>query len=134
MKRKWSTPSLSVVPCDIEKLGDINALSDAELKIKLEENGYSFKRTFQSKCNYVHRRIADSEVLISIGENIANFNGYIELNASAAFLWEEMKEPRTASELEQALEQRFNIPHMRAVEDVLDFLKELQDHDMVLVS
>lgn len=133
MKRKWSTPNMSTIPFDLDKLGDISNLSDAELKMKLEEGGYSFNKRFQVKNNYIHRKIADSDVLISIGENIANFNGYIQLNTSAAFLWDEMKEPKTCMELEQALENQFNLPHEQAVEDALDFLKELQTNDMVVI-
>lgn len=90
--------------------------------------------TFQVKNNFVHRTVAGSEVLISIGSNIANFNGYVEMNPSAAYLWEAMKEPKTAAQLEQALEEKFCISHEQAAEDVQDFLKELQEHDMVLVQ
>lgn len=50
-----------------------------------ESSSNSLKR-FQSKSTFVHRRVADSNVLISVGQNIANFNGYIELNTSADFL------------------------------------------------
>ena len=134
MKRKWSAPTELTVLIDKGTLTDVEKMSDAELKNGLEKGGYSFTKTFQSKGDYVHRRIVDNDVLISVGENIANFNGYIELNISAAFLWDEMKEPRTASELEKALEEHFNLPHDKAVEDVLDFLKELQENDMVIVS
>lgn len=134
MKKEWTEPKMSVQQVDLDKVGDMSQLSDAELKIRLEEAGYEFKKKYQASENYIHRRIADNDVLISVGENIANFNGYIELNSSAAFLWNEMKEPRTSSELEKALEEHFDLPHEKSVEDVLDFLKELQENDMVLVS
>ena len=45
------------------------------------------RKTYQASQNFIHRKIADSDVLISVGSNIANFNGYIELNGSAADLW-----------------------------------------------
>lgn len=134
MKKRRTEPKLSEIPFDAGTLKDVKTMSDAELKIVLEKGGYRFSKKFQSKSDYIHRRIADNDVLISVGENIANFNGYIELNSSAAFLWSEMKEPRTSGELEKALEEHFNLPHEKAVEDVLDFLKELQKNDMVLVS
>ncbi len=134
MKRKFVMPSVSAFPCDLSSFGDVKNMSDAELKLKMEENGYQFTKTFQSKSNYIHRKVADSDVLISIGENVANFNGYIELNASAACLWEQMKEPQTSAQLEKTLEETFGISHEQAVADVLDFLKELQIHDMVLIQ
>lgn len=134
MKRKWSAAGISVIPFDIEQLGDVRELSNAELKLKIEQGGYVFTKKFQTKAQFVHRQIAGGDVLISVGENIANFNGYIEINSSASFLWEEMKEPRTANQLEQALERKYHLSHEQAVEDVLDFLQILQEHDMVLVS
>lgn len=109
-------------------------MNDAELKSMLEKCSGKSSKKFQSKSDYIHRRIADNEVLISIGGNIADFNGYIELNASAAFLWDEMKGPRTPEELGKSLEEHFNLPHEKALEDVLDFLNELQENGMVTVS
>lgn len=117
----------------IEPKMDAENMSDTELKTVREQGGCKSSKKFQSKSDYVHRRIVDNDVLISVGENIANFNGYIELNSSAAFLWDEMKEPRTSGELEKSLEEHFHLPHETAVADVQDFLKELQENDMVLV-
>lgn len=62
------------------------------------------------------------------------FNGYIELNATAALLWETLQEPSTASDLEQVLESNYDISHQQAKEDILDFLKLLQRHDMVIIQ
>lgn len=110
------------------------AEENANKSVSSELDDSEILKKFQSKSDYIHRRIADSDVLISVGGNIANFNGYIELNASAAFLWDEMKEPRTATDLEKSLEKHFDVSHEQAVEDVLYFLKELQENDMVNVS
>lgn len=100
----------------------------------MEQYGYKATNTFQVKSNYVHRKVAGNDVLISIGENIANFNGYIQLNESAACLWDKMKEPCTIEKLSEALVEEFEISDTRAMEDVLDFIKELQEHDMVLIG
>ena len=35
---------------------------------------------------FVHRQVAGNDVLISVGANVANFNGYITLNPTASFL------------------------------------------------
>ncbi|MCI7097573.1 MAG: PqqD family protein [Lachnospiraceae bacterium] len=92
------------------------------------------RKTYQASQNFIHRKIADSDVLISVGSNIANFNGYIELNGSAADLWEKLQTPSRPDELEQLLETKYGISHETAAEHVLDFLKELQEHDMVVVK
>lgn len=125
MGKIWTEPRWTEIPFKIEE-----NMSDAELKMRLEESGYKFSKKFQVKEGYVHRRNADNDVLISAGDS----NGYIELNASAAFLWDEMREPRMSGELEKSLERHFNLPHETAVKEVLDFLKELQKNGMVVIS
>lgn len=99
-----------------------------------ESNSSNSLKRFQTKSTFVHRRVADSNVLISVGENIANFNGYIELNASADFLWEQMKDPCTEEELVSSLEAGFNLSHEQAKDDVHEFLRELISNDMITVS
>lgn len=134
MKRKWTHPTLTPIPFKRETLGDAAQLSNTRLKILLEDGGFSFNKKFHAKDCYIYRRIADSDVLISVNQNIANFNGYIELNASAAFLWKSLQTPCTSRELEQALSHRFQLPREQAVQDVLGFLEELQKQHMITVS
>ncbi len=134
MGKKWTAPKMSVQQVDMDKLGDVSRLSDAELKIKMEDDGYEFKKKYQASKDYIHRKIADSDVLISVGSNIANFNGYIQINDSAVSLWEQLAEPSTLEQLEKVLEDKYGISHEQAVEDVIDFLNELKDHDMVTMQ
>lgn len=134
MKLKWESPEMSVIPIDLNGLGDVNQLSNAELKMKLEQAGYKFQKTYQASENYIHRKIADSDVLISVGSNIANFNGYIEINESAADLWAKLQQPSKLGELEQVLEEKYGINHEIAVQDVLDFIQLLREHDMVVMQ
>lgn len=134
MKHEWSKPAFTVVPMDLSGLGDVNQLSDAELKIELEKRGYQFKKKYQASRDFMHKVIADSDVLISIGSNIADFNGYIEINESAAALWDAMQEPCELGQLEKVLEEKYGLPHETAVEDVLDFVNVLMETEMVQVS
>lgn len=89
-------------------------------------------KTYQRKNTYIHRTVAGNEVLIFVGGNIGNFNGYIQLNASALCLWEKLAQPCTEEQLKNALTEAFHIPEDQAAEDVRDFLKELKKHDMML--
>ncbi len=70
-------------------------------------------------------------MLISVGANIADFNGYIELNGTAAFIWEQLKTPRTVEELIAAMENTFDIDHEAAAADITEFLEELKANNMV---
>ena len=43
------------------------------------------KTYYQAQEYFVHRKVADTDVLISVAANVANFNGYITLNPTAPF-------------------------------------------------
>lgn len=114
-----------------KEIKDASRLSDAELKISMEQNGYHFSKTYQANENFIYRKIADSDVLISVGENIADFNGYVQLNESAAFLWNELQQPKTMDQLEQALQKKYDLSYEKTVEDVIDFLNQLYENNML---
>ena len=86
---------------------------------------------YQAKDCYVHRQVAGNDVLISVGANVANFNGFISLNPTASFLWDMLKEPCTVRELVLAMTEEFDVPEDTANADVLEFLELLKDHSMV---
>ncbi len=89
---------------------------------------------YKTAPGYMHRKIANTDVLISVGAGIANFNGYIELNGSASFLWDLLKEGCSAEELQGSLQREFDIDEDTAKNDVDDFLKLLSEHEMLVVE
>lgn len=88
---------------------------------------------YQASSNYIHRKVADVDVLISVGGNIANFNGYIELNPSASVLWEALSQPKTAAELAAVLQNSYGVTPEQARADVQEFLELLVRYEMVVV-
>ncbi len=88
---------------------------------------------YKAAPDYIHRKIADVNVLVPIGAGVADFNGYIELNASASVLWDSLKEPHTLDELVQLMEDAFSIDRAVAAEDVEEFLELLKKHGMLAV-
>ena len=72
---------------------------------------------------FVHRQIADMDILIST--NVAAFNGYITLNETCAYLWEQMKEPKTAEQLAQSLTEQYEVTTAQALTDVQEMLQLL---------
>ena len=56
VKKEWTEPKMSVQQVDVNKLGDTSQLSDAELKIRLEDAGYDFKKKYQASENYVSKK------------------------------------------------------------------------------
>jgi flagellar motor switch protein FliG len=72
-------------------------------------------------------------MLISVGEGIADFNGYIQLNETAAFIWEQLKKPRTLRELTEAVSAEYDISTEQAAGDVDDFISDLEKQNMVMI-
>ena len=135
MKNTWTSPSISTIPCNVKSIqGDIEKMPDKELAERLEKCGYQPQKKYSAKNTFIHRSIAGTDVLISVGENIANFNGYIELNKTAAYLWDCMNEPCSIEQLSNGLEETFRVPHETAVNDVIEFISQLLKHDMVMLT
>lgn len=88
---------------------------------------------YQARDGFVHRRVAGNDVLISVGANVANFNGYITLNPTASFLWDALAEKRTVSALTGLLTEEFDVPPETARKDVENFVEMLLRNSMVTV-
>ena len=83
------------------------------------------------KDSFIHRSVAGSDVLISVGANVARFNGYIQLNSVGAFIWETLLTPVTIDELVDAVMEKFYVDNTTALADTTEFLQELLDNEMV---
>ena len=87
---------------------------------------------YQTKDCYLHRKIAGQDILISLGGNIANFNGYVALNDTASCLWDAMAEPAGKEKLAQALVEEFAVSQADAQADVEEFLAMLLEKEMIV--
>lgn len=83
------------------------------------------------KKDYILRKIANSDMVIPIGNNIANFNGVITLNESAAFLWKLLSDGSELPIMVEALMKEYNITKELANKDVEDFIATLQQADIL---
>lgn len=89
---------------------------------------------YQAKEGYILRTVAGSNVLISVGNNIANFNGYIKLNDTAAHIWKELQEPKSLEELTESICAEFDIDKEQASQDAEEFLDQLIKEEMVVAA
>ena len=86
---------------------------------------------YQTKPGFVHRKIVDADVLISIGDNVADFNGYITLNETCAFLWDLMADPKSPEQLAQSLCNAYEVSYSDALADVQELLTFLMERALV---
>lgn len=76
---------------------------------------------------FIVRHIADSCIVIPVGEETINFKGMITLNGSGEFLWKQLLEDRTEEELAAAIQEEYNIDTITAIEDVKQFVAKLSE-------
>lgn len=70
----------------------------------------------------IMRTIAGETVLIPTGDLTQKFNGIINLNGVAAFIWEKMEEIESREEMVQLILDRYEIDEETARKDVNGFL------------
>lgn len=87
---------------------------------------------YQTKPNYIRRKVGGNDILIPVAENVADFNGFIELNPAAAFIWDLLKSPMDIHGISVALAEKFDIDEATAKADSEEFLALLKEHKMLL--
>lgn len=81
------------------------------------------------KEGFILRQIAGEDIVVPIGNNIADFNGVIRLNESAAFLWRELQSEISKNDLVNKLKSEYEIGEELAAKDVEDFIKILEENN-----
>ena len=76
----------------------------------------------QKNPELIMRTIAGETVLIPTGKMASVFNGMINLNGVAAFIWEKMEEIENREQLVQMILDRYEIDEGTARRDVNGFL------------
>jgi hypothetical protein len=77
------------------------------------------------KEGYVLREVAGNYIVVAVGEAVKNFNGVINLNESAAFLWQQLLEDKTEEQLVTALLGEYEVSEEIAKRDVKAFVEKL---------
>lgn len=75
--------------------------------------------------DFILRTVADSLVLVPVGEATTRFPGMLRMNESSAFLWEQLVQEQTEETLTQALLEKYEVDTETAREDVRRLLKTL---------
>ena len=75
--------------------------------------------------DFILREVAGTRVLVPVGEATKNFPGMVTVNATSAFLWEQLETQQTAESLALALTERYDVSREKAMADVTKFLEAL---------
>lgn len=83
------------------------------------------------KEGFILRKIANTDMVVPIGNNIADFNGIISLNGTAAFLWRILKEGSNLPVMVELLTKYYNVSREVAQLDAQEFVMQLKDADIL---
>lgn len=77
-------------------------------------------------ASFLLRDVADSLVLVPVGDAAKRFPGMIRLNETGRFLWELLEQEQTRESLTNAILGRYEVSYERAGADVDAFLERLR--------
>ena len=83
------------------------------------------------KDGLILKEVADSFIVVAVGEAVKNFNGIINLNETGAFLWKILATGATEEELVKKLLEEYDVDEKIAKADVELFVKKLQEANLV---
>lgn len=75
--------------------------------------------------NFLLREVADTKVLVPVGEAMANFPGMVTLNGTGAFIWELLEKEQTLQSLTEALMEHYAVEREQARTDAEAFINQL---------
>ena len=75
--------------------------------------------------NYILRNVADSLVIVPVGEATRDFPGMITVNPTSQYLWEQLATDQTVDTLVAALCSRYDVAEELARKDVTQFVETL---------
>ena len=84
------------------------------------------------KEGFILRKIADADIVVPIGNNIADFNGIITLNETAVFLWKLLKDGAEQPDMVEALMKEYEISRELAQTDIDNFVERLNQSDLLM--
>ena len=83
------------------------------------------------KDGFILREVADSYVVVAVGEAVKSFNGVINLNETGALLWKTLEKGAEEKDLVQALLNKYEVERELAENDVKLFIKKLTEAGLI---
>ena len=77
--------------------------------------------------NFVLRQVADTWVVLPVGQQSVDFNAMLTLNESGAILWRALEQGGDRDALADALLAEYEVDRNTALADVDEFLKKLNE-------
>ena len=76
---------------------------------------------------FVLKKVADSYVVVPVGENVVDFTSMITINESGEFIWRQLLEDTDTETVADALCSEYEVDRETALKDVEAFVNILMD-------
>lgn len=80
---------------------------------------------------FVLKNIADSYVVVPVGENLVDFSAMITINETGAYIWKLLEDGADIDRIVSAMCSEFEIDSDTARADALEFIKILEDNKVL---
>jgi hypothetical protein len=77
------------------------------------------------KSKFVARQVAEELVIVPLSGNVAQMNELFTLNETGKFIWENVSEDKTSSQISALMTAEFDIDEQTAQRDVETFLSQM---------
>lgn len=83
------------------------------------------------KEGFLLRTLGDTHVVVPVGQAAIDLRGMISLNATGAFLWEQLQSEQTEETLTARLLERYDVDEARAAADAARFVQLLRENGLL---
>ena len=80
---------------------------------------------------FVLKNIADSYVVVPVGDNLVDFSAMITINETGAFIWQQLEKYGDVDSVVKAMCEEYEIDADTARADCLEFIKVLEENKVV---
>ena len=88
----------------------------------------------RQNSDFLLQEVADTVVVVPVGQASVNFGGMITLNTTGAVLWKLLETEQTVQTMTQALLDRYEVEEATARADVEAFIKKLLPTGAILTD
>lgn len=75
--------------------------------------------------DYLLRQVADTWVIVPVGQAAVEFAGMVTLNGTGAYIWELLEKEQTLDSLAESLMTHYDVDQERAYKDAKAFVDKL---------
>ena len=98
-----------------------------------EERSVWLDNRYEKNPGMVSRLIGDEFILVPIRRNVADLESVFTLGGTGVRLWELLENRLTGRELCERIVEEFEVEPAQAESDVLEFLRQLEEIDGIVV-